>query len=73
MTQETVGPGPAFNDELSRLAKTWAPPGRASDFLMDVTKVVISAIQAGRAAAQGAQGIVVCGKCGKVVHQCEHW
>jgi hypothetical protein len=70
MTEE-VSAAPGFKEELNRLTKTWSPPGRASDFMMDVSKLVMSAIQAGRAAAQGAQGIVICGKCGKVVHQCE--
>lgn len=71
MTQETVGPAPSFGDELARITKTWAPAGRRSDFMSDINKLVMSAIQAGRAAAQGASGIVICGKCNKVVHQCE--
>lgn len=71
MAEATVAPGPGFSGELGRLGKKWAPPGKAGDFMVDVTRVVMSAIQAGRAAAQGADGIVVCGKCSKVVHQCE--
>lgn len=71
MAQEAVGPGPSFDEELGRLIKKWAPPGRNSEFMFDIGKLVMSAIQAGRSAAQGAGGIVICGKCSKVVHQCE--
>lgn len=71
MPEPTVVPGPGFNEELGLLWRKWAPPGRASEFMSDITKVVMSAIQAGRSAAQGAQGIVICGRCNKVVHKCE--
>jgi hypothetical protein len=51
--------------------KKWAPPGRNSEFMDDIGRMVMSAIQAGRSAAQGVEGIVICGRCSKVVHQCE--
>lgn len=66
----SVQPSGDFKDELSRLSEKYGPPGRRSEFTMDIMALVVSAIQAGRAAAQGASGIVMCGRCNKVVHEC---
>lgn len=66
-----VLPSPSFKGQLDSLVAKYGPPGKASEFMMDITRLVMSAIQAGRAAAQGAEGIVICGKCNKVVHQCK--
>ena len=66
-----IEPSPAFREELGRLCDRWGPPGKKGDFMMDITRALVSAIQAGRAAAQGAGGIVICGRCGQVVHTCK--
>lgn len=66
----TVQTNDKFSTELGRLCEKYGPAGRKGEFMMDVNSLIISAIQAGRAAAQGANGIVICGTCNKVVHQC---
>lgn len=69
-TEGTIKTTDLFSKELDRILKKWAPPGQASAFMTDITNLVVQSVQAGRAAAQGAGGIVMCGTCNKVVHQC---
>lgn len=69
-TEGTIKTTELFSKELDRIVKKWAPPGQNSAFMLDITNLVVQSIQAGRAAAQGAGGMVVCGVCNKVVHHC---
>jgi hypothetical protein len=48
----TIGTNSDFSNELNRLVDKYGPSGRKSEFMMDITSLVVSAIQAGRAAAQ---------------------
>lgn len=67
---QTVGPSDTFKGELDRLTEKYAPKGNRFGFVTDIMTLLTQAIQAGRQAAQGADGFVMCGRCNKVVHQC---
>lgn len=69
-TEGTIKPTELFSKEFDRIVKKWAPAGQSSAFMLDITNLVVQSIQAGRSAAQGAGGMVMCGTCNKVVHQC---
>lgn len=63
-------PESQFKQVIDDLCDKYSKPGNRSGFMQDLLMLMISAIQAGRQAAQGADGIVVCGRCNKVVHEC---
>lgn len=66
-----VRPTSDFKHKLDQLAEKWAPPGRAGDFMLEISQVVVAGIQAGRSAAQGESGLIMCGACNKIFdHEC---
>ena len=62
--------GSKFQQQIEAFCDKYSVPGNRGGFMTDLMMVLVSAIQGGRAAAQGASGFVMCGKCNKIVHHC---
>ncbi len=65
-----IRPETQFKATIDNLCDKYSQRSNRSVFMQDLLSLMIACIQAGRQAGQGADGIVMCGRCNKVVHKC---